>query len=54
MLAVETDAVDDMFMPVAWAIACSTGPPGANWTMMKLITMIPNSVGAISSSRRRR
>ena len=27
-------------------------PPGAAWITMKLITMIPNSVGMISASRR--
>ena len=31
----------------------SMGPPGASWTIMKLITMMPNSVGTISASRRR-
>ena len=35
--AADTDAVDDIDMPEASAIACSIGPPGANCTMTKLI-----------------
>ncbi len=40
-------------VPVTWAITCSTGPPGANCTMTKLITMMPSRVGTISSRRRK-
>jgi hypothetical protein len=32
---------------------CSTGPPGAAWMMMKLMTMMPSRVGTISISRRK-
>src|SRR5256885_2297922 len=39
-------------VPLSSAITCSTGPPGAAWITAKLITMIANSVGMISSSRR--
>ena len=46
-------AVASTALPVICAIICSTGPPGADWTMTKLITMIPNRVGMISRSRRR-
>jgi hypothetical protein len=48
-----TLAVAPMLMPVDWAMICSTGPPGANWTRMKLMTMMPNRVGTMSSRRRR-
>ncbi len=41
-------------VPVSCAITRSTGPPGANCTMAKLITMIPNIVGKISNRRLRR
>ena len=33
--------------PVSCAMMRSTGPPGANWMMTKLISMMPNSVGMI-------
>jgi hypothetical protein len=39
--------------PVMRAITCSTGPPGANWMTMKEMAMMPNSVGTMSSRRRR-
>jgi hypothetical protein len=39
--------------PSSLAIICSTGPPGAAWMMMKLISRMPNRVGTISSRRRR-
>ena len=38
--------------PVSCEMICSTGPPGATWMITKLITMIANSVGIISSSLR--
>ncbi len=38
--------------PVNCAMICSTGPPGAVWMMTKLMSMIANSVGIISSRRR--
>jgi hypothetical protein len=47
MISVEATAV-----PLSSAMACSTGPPGANCTMTKFSTMIPNRVGIISSRRR--
>ena len=47
-------AVAETSVPVSCAITRSTGPPGANWMMAKLISMIPNSVGMISSMRFRR
>ncbi len=46
-------AVADTSVPASWAIRRSTGPPGANWTMMKVISMMPTMVGMISSTRRR-
>ena len=39
--------------PSSLAIICSTGPPGAAWMMMKLISRMPKRVGMISSRRRR-
>src|SRR3990167_1277424 len=39
--------------PSSLAIICSTGPPGAAWMMMKLISRMPNSVGMISNRRRK-
>ena len=50
--APEMRAVAPTALPVSSAIACSTGPPGAIWMIAKLITMIANSVGMISSRRR--
>ena len=47
-------AVADTSVPVIWAITRSTGPPGANWMMAKLINMIPNMVGMMSRMRFRR
>ncbi len=44
--------VASVAVPWSCAIICSTGPPGANCTMTKLTTMIPNRVGMISSRRR--
>jgi hypothetical protein len=45
-------------MELSWPVSCammrSTGPPGANCTMTKLMSMIPKSVGMISSRRLRR
>ena len=38
-------------LPVSCAIMRSTGPPGANWMMTKLISMMPIIVGTISKSR---
>ena len=32
-------------VPVSWAISFSTGPPGANCTMTKVTSMMPNIVG---------
>ncbi|MNC50027.1 hypothetical protein D3C75_992450 [compost metagenome] len=40
-------------MPCKRAIACSTGPPGAAWTMTKLTSRMISKVGTISNSRRR-
>ena len=51
--AAEIDAVVVVASPAISAIACSTGPPGANCTTMKLITITPKSVGGRSSARRR-
>ena len=51
--AAEIDAVVVIDSPDISAIACSTGPPGANCTITKLISMTPNSVGGISRARRR-
>src|SRR6056297_951570 len=39
--------------PSTCAMICSIGPPGTNCVSAKLISMIPNSVGTISSSLRR-
>jgi len=47
-----TRAATSLPMPLDWAMARSTGPPGANCTMAKLSSMIPNSVGIMSSSLR--
>ena len=47
-----TRAVPSMASPVNCAIICSTGPPGSTCTTAKLMTMIPNNVGMISSNRR--
>ena len=47
-------AVADTSVPLIWAMMRSTGPPGANWTMAKLMSMIPNRVGTIRSRRLRR
>ena len=47
-------AVADTSVPVICAITRSTGPPGANWMMAKLISMIPNMVGMMSRMRFRR
>jgi hypothetical protein len=33
----------ELSCPVSWAMMRSTGPPGANCTMVKLISMIPNT-----------
>ena len=44
-------AVADTSVPEICAITRSTGPPGANWMMAKLISMIPNRVGMIRSIR---
>ena len=52
MLTFDFGRSDADDVPVIWAMICSTGPPGASCTMAKLITMIPNKVGMISSSRR--
>src|SRR5690606_18509680 len=41
-------AVAETSVPEICAMTLSTGPPGANCTMAKLITMIPSSVGKIS------
>ena len=38
-------------VPVSCAIMRSTGPPGANWMTTKLISMMPNIVGRMSSTR---
>ncbi len=47
-----TRAVASPAVPLIRARVCSTGPPGAAWMMTKFTSMIPNSVGTISSSRR--
>ena len=44
----------DVSVPVSLAIICSTGPPGANCTITKLISMMPSIVGMMRSSRLRR
>jgi len=41
-------------VPEICAITRSTGPPGANCTMAKLINMIPNRVGTMSKTRFKR
>ena len=48
----EKREVADASWPCSCASTRSTGPPGANCTMTKEISMIPNSVGIISSRRR--
>ena len=45
-------AVASTAVPWTRAIICSIGPPGAICTIRKLMTMIPNRVGMISSRRR--
>ena len=47
-----TRAVASTAVPRARAIITSTGPPGAAWMMTKFTSMIPNSVGTISTTRR--
>src|SRR4029079_2492706 len=47
------DTIDES-RPVSCAMMRSTGPPGANWMMAKLISMMPKSVGMISNRRLRR
>ena len=47
-------AVAETSVPETCAITRSIGPPGANWTMAKLITMIPNRVGKMRRMRFRR
>ena len=39
--------------PSMRAMICSIGPPGTNCVRVKLMTMIPNRVGMISSNLRR-
>jgi len=46
-------AVADICPAVTLAMICSMGPPGANCTMVKLMRMMPRSVGTISAIRRR-
>jgi hypothetical protein len=38
--------------PCSWAMMRSTGPPGANCTITKEMSMIPNRVGIIRRMRR--
>src|SRR5579885_2392213 len=45
-------AVSPASAPCSCAIIRSTGPPGANCTMTKLISRIPNRVGIIKKMRR--
>jgi hypothetical protein len=47
-------AVAETSVPLIWAMTRSTGPPGANCTMAKLISMIPSRVGMMSRTRFRR
>ena len=49
-MGIQTVAVYSTAVPVIWAISCSTGPPGTNCTIAKLINIIPKSVGIISKS----
>ena len=53
MLAEDAAAVEEKPKPAASAKTCSTGPPGANCTMTKLTSMMPNRVGTISARRLR-
>ena len=48
----ETRVVAPVSAPESWAMTRSTGPPGANCTTMKETSMMPNSVGIMSSRRR--
>jgi hypothetical protein len=45
-------AVADASSPCSCASTRSTGPPGANCTITKEISMMPSKVGIISSKRR--
>ncbi len=44
----------ELSVPVSLAMICSTGPPGANCTIVKLISMMPIIVGTMRSARFRR
>ncbi|MFD2032068.1 hypothetical protein ACFSKM_20410 [Ancylobacter dichloromethanicus] len=48
----EMRAVAEEPCPVSSAITRSTGPPGANCTTTKEISMMPITVGTISAMRR--